>query len=134
MRTKTAIITSALAIPLLAAGGGIAYASATPATATPAAVTTTAQASQPTPDPVRINLSSHRQDQRCDRPGHRYQQPATQRQATRQPTRTSGYRHDDGRQGRDQAGHPGSWSYQGDGQHRNGSWCDNGSGCYGDWH
>jgi hypothetical protein len=137
MRTKTAIITSALVVPLLAAGGGITYASTTPgspATATPAAATTTARASQPATGPVRINLGSHRQDQRCDGPGHRYQQPATQRQATQQQARSGGYRHDDGCQGRDQPRHPASWSYSGNGQHRDGSWCDTGSGCYSGWH
>ncbi len=51
MRTKKAIITTALAVPMLALGGGLAYATTTgsPPPATRTAVTSTVQAHHPQP-------------------------------------------------------------------------------------
>ncbi len=118
MRTKKAIITSALAVPLLALGGGIAYASTisgSPPPTTRPAVTTTVQTHQPATGQMTTNRNGHRCDGHCDWRGHGYQQPTTQRQATRQQaTNPSGYRHDNGN-------HMGNWGYQGNGQYRSNS-------------
>ena len=128
MRTKKAIITTALAVPMLALGGGIAYATTTagsPPPATRTAVTTTVQ---PTHPAGQANRNGHRYDHRCDWRGHGYQQPATTRQATgQQATRHSGQLHGD--QGQNHRG------YQGNGgQYRSGSQWGSRSGCCGDWH
>ncbi len=74
MRTKKAIITSALAVPMLALGGGIAYASTTSGSPPPATrpAVTTVQTTAHNPG-GQASRNGQRYDHRCDWRGHGYQ-------------------------------------------------------------
>ncbi len=80
MRINKAMITGALAVPMLALGGGIAYANTTasPAPARPA-ITTTVQARSHNPAGQAVR---YRCDWRCRDHRQATQRPVTQRQVT----------------------------------------------------
>ena len=96
-------------MPVLALGGGLAYASTASGNTSPVAhtaVTTTVQPSTHHPDgQASHNRDGHRYDYRCDWRGHSYQQPAAPRQATP----GSGYRHDYRHHRGSHMGYQGTW-------------------------
>lgn len=131
MRNKKPIITAALLAPILALGGGAAYASSTsgshPAPTRPAVTTTVQGHSQA----HHYRCDWRYGDCRCDSRGHGYQKQPAQRTTTRHSAsghrshQNTGYQHRNG-------GSQGTWGYQGSGQHGSGYRQGNGSGDCGD--
>lgn len=141
MRTNKAILAGALIAPMLALGGGLAYASTSsgsPPPATRTAVTSTVQThyQHTTSQPHRNRCYwQGRGNHPCGWRGHGYQrQPAGQPSHRHAAHRHAGYRHYYGYHGRNHYGYGGQrgdWGYWGSGYYGSGYRWSHCSGCRG---
>lgn len=132
MRTNKAILAGALIAPMLALGGGLAYATTTsgsPPPATRTAVTSTVQTQHQNTSQAHHNrcYSPGRGNHPCDLRGRGYQrQPAGQPSQRHPAHRHAGYRHHHG-----YGGQRGDWGYRGSGYYGTGYGRSHCGGCCG---